>query len=367
RDRAAGAFTVHGHGGAVPADQAELMVGNSGTTARFITPLVALGSGTFIVDGVARMRQRPIGDLVEALESLGVAVTAADDNRHPPVRIEAAGLPGGQCRIRADASSQFLSGLLLSAPVARGDETIIHLEGPILSAPYIRMTVEMVRAFGGRVDVSDDERTYRVPGRQTLKSPGTYAVEPDASAASYFWAVAALTGGTVRIPGLGPDSLQGDVGFVDVLEQMGCTIDRDPAGIAVAGPARLRGVDLDMNAISDTVMTLAAIAPFADDPTTIRNVGHIRHKETDRLHAVRTELTRMGVVVEESLDALVIHPCRHPRSARIRTYDDHRMAMAFAVAGLRAAGLWIEDPDCVAKTFPDYFPTFDRLVHGHAA
>jgi len=364
RDRPGGRFTVHGGGGRVPTVSAELLVGNSGTTARFITPLVALGHGTFVVDGVARMRQRPIGDLVEALEALGVQVEAEGGNRFPPVRIQATGLHGGRCRIRADASSQFLSGLLLAAPLAQGDETVVELEGAVLSAPYIRMTVAMVRAFGGRIDVAEDERTYRVPGGQTLVSPGTFSIEPDASAASYFWAAAALTGGTVRIPGLGPASLQGDVGFVDVLEQMGCIVDKDHDGISVTGPRRLRGVDVDMNAISDTVMTLAAIAPFADEPTRIRNVGHIRHKETDRLHAVRTELARLGVEVEEDIDSLRILPCRQMRSARIRTYDDHRMAMAFAVTGLRAAGLWIEDPDCVAKTFPDFFAAFDRLVHG---
>jgi 3-phosphoshikimate 1-carboxyvinyltransferase len=359
-------FTVHGGGGKIPSTTASLFVGNSGTTARFLTPLAALGHGVYTVDGVPRMRERPIGDLVSALRSLGVRVDAAGSGMFPPVILDAKGLPGGQCTLRADVSSQFLSGLLLSAPLADRD-TELHLEGPILSAPYIRMTVAMVREFGGVVDVADDERTYRIPGNQRYVSPGTYVVEPDASAASYFWAVAALTGGRVTVPRIGRQSLQGDVGFLDVLKRMGCQVEAGSDGLTVVGPPALQGVDVDMNAISDTVMTLAVLAPFATSPTTIRNVAHIRHKETDRIGAVCTELARCGVAVEEHADGMTIHPVDDVRPARIRTYDDHRMAMAFSLIGLKGSGVWIEDPDCVAKTFPGYFDTFDRLVHGGRA
>ena len=361
-DPSAQTIVVHGNGGRIPNPTASLFVGNSGTTARFLTPLVALGSGVYTIDGVPRMRERPIGDLVSALRSLGVHVDAAGGGQFPPVVLDAAGLPGGACTLRADVSSQFLSGLLLSAPLANQD-TELRLDGPILSAPYIRMTVAMVRTFGGVVEVSDDERVYRIPGRQKFVSPGTYVVEPDASAASYFWAAAALTGGRVTIPRIRRDALQGDVAFLDVLKRMGCLVESSTAGLTVVGPDALAGIDVDMNAISDTVMTLAALAPFAEDPVVIRNVAHLRHKETDRIGALRCELERLGVRVEERPDGLTIHP-GPVRPARIRTYDDHRMAMAFSLVGLRGSGVWIEDPACVAKTFPNYFETLDQLVHG---
>lgn len=355
--------TVHGRG-AIPASHAELFVGNSGTTARFITPVVALGHGEFILDGVPRMRERPMGDLLRALRELKVDAESLGANGCPPLRIRADGLHGGSCSVRADASSQFLSGLLLAAPLADGAATTIHVEGPILSAPYIHITVEMVRAFGGEVYVEDEGRTYVVPGRQALTSPAFYAVEPDASAASYFFAAAAITGGKVRVPGIGKDALQGDAAFVDVLEAMGCRVSRGEDFTEVEGTGALRGVTWDMNAISDTVMTLAAVAPFADSPTVIENVAHIRHKETDRLAAVAAELTRLGVRVEERADGITIHPVAKVTPSVVRTYDDHRMAMAFALVGLRAPGVQIADPGCVAKTFPDYFARLNALVAG---
>jgi 3-phosphoshikimate 1-carboxyvinyltransferase len=355
-------IAVTGRGGSVPAVTAELFVGNSGTTARFITPLAALGNGIYTLDGVPRMRERPIGDLLEALRGLGVEAVSVYENACPPVRMVAAGLEGGETRIRADKSSQFLSGLLLAAPCADGDETVIRVEGPILSAPYIEMTVAMARSFGAEIAVGEGGRVYRIPGRQKYHSPGVYAVEPDASSATYFWAVAALTGGRVRVNGIGTGALQGDAAFVDVLEAMGCRVTRASDYIEVEGTGQLRGVRRDMNAISDTVMTLAALAPFADGPTTIENVAHIRHKETDRLSAVATELDRLGVRVEERADSLTIHPTDALRPATIQTYDDHRMAMAFALVGLRAEGVVIADPHCVRKTFPDYFDRLARLV-----
>ncbi len=359
-DAAAQAIAVDGTAGRVPATTAKLFVGNSGTTTRFLTPLCALGNGFFTVDGVPRMRERPMADLIHALAQLGTTVDAPTGC--PPLSIHAHGLHGGACAIRSDASSQFLSGLLMAAPCAAGDATTIAIEGPILSAPYIAITIAMMRAFGATVAVEDAGRRYIVPGRQIYHAPGTYAIEPDASSASYFFAAAAMTGGRVRVPGLGSGSLQGDTAFVDVLEQMGCTVDRTESEITVWGAARLRGVTIDMNAISDTVMTLAAIAPFADSPTVIENVAHIRHKETDRLAAVAAELSRLGVRVDERPDGLTIYPASALRPAVIETYDDHRMAMAFALIGLRAPGVVIADPGCVTKTFPDYFERLERLV-----
>ena len=361
---------VHGMGGGIPARRSALFVGNSGTTARFITPVVALGHGHYIIDGVARMRERPMNDLLEALKALGVEADSLAGTGCPPVRIRANGLHGGGCTVRADKSSQFLSGLLLAAPLAHGDQTVIRVEGPILSAPYIEITRRMVQDFGGRIDVSGDGRTYTVPGRQTYRVPpgGVFPVEPDASAASYFFAAAALTGGRVRVPGIGKNALQGDAAFADVLEAMGCRVTRGDDFLEVEGSTgRLRGVTWDMNAISDTVMTLAAVAPFADTPTVIENVAHIRHKETDRLRAVATELQRLGVTVEEREDGITIHPVGPGGGggitpATIRTYDDHRMAMAFALVGLRAPGVVIADPACVAKTYPGYFSDLARLV-----
>ncbi len=363
-DEAARTITVEGLGGVVPAAKADLFVGNSGTTARFITPLAALGNGVYTVDGVERMRARPIGDLVRALTQLGVSVDTLGGNGCPPLRIHAHGLHGGACVVRSDTSSQFLSGLLLAAPCADGTETRITLDGPVLSAPYIAMTVAMVRAFGGVIHEDAVGRAFTVPGRQGYQSPGGYAVEPDASAASYFWAAAALTNGRVRVNHLGPDTLQGDAAFVDVLEAMGCAVVRGADFIEVAGTPNLRGVTWDMNAISDTVMTLAAVAPFASSPTVIENVAHIRHKETDRLAAVATELARIGVRVTERADGLTIYPLESGAftPAIIQTYDDHRMAMAFALVGLRLPGISIADPACVAKTFPDYFARLGDLA-----
>jgi 3-phosphoshikimate 1-carboxyvinyltransferase len=356
--------TVQGPGGVVPAARAELFVGNSGTTARFLTPVAALGHGEYIIDGVRRMRERPMGDLLRALRQLGVDAESLGANGCPPIRLRAKGLTGGACEVRADTSSQFLSGLLLAAPCADGTSTRVHIEGPILSAPYIAITTAMMAAFGATVHTDDEGRTYEAPGRQHYRSPGVYPIEPDASAASYFLAAAAITGGRVRIPGIGRNALQGDAAFADVLGAMGCRVTRTDEYLEVAGTGMLRGVTYDMNAISDTVMSLAAVAPFAEGPTVIENVAHIRHKETDRLHAVATELTRLGVKVEERADGMTIWPAARITPATVQTYDDHRMAMAFALIGLRAPGVVIADPACVGKTFPDYFERLAALVAG---
>jgi 3-phosphoshikimate 1-carboxyvinyltransferase len=340
----------------VPARSADLFLANSGTTLRFLTAMVSLGHGRYRLDGVQRMRERPIEDLLEALRQLGVRAFSEHGNGCPPVVIEAAGHRGGLVRIKGNLSSQFLSGLLLAAPRAR-EGVVIEVDGPLVSAPYVSMTVEMMRQWGYAVDMMPGPR-FHIPAPQGGYIGG-YDVEPDASASSYFWGAAAITRGSVCVPGLNTRSLQGDVRVVDLLEDMGCTVVRSEAGITVHG-GQLRGIDADMNDISDTVMTLAAVALFADGATTIRNVAHIRHKETDRLAALATELRRVGAEVEEFSDGLRITP-RPLHGAEIETYNDHRMAMSMALVGLKVPGIIIKNPGCVAKTYPNFFSDLERL------
>lgn len=340
----------------IPAASADLFVANSGTTMRFLTAAVSLGRGRYRLDGVPRMRERPIADLLDALRQLKVNAKSEGGNGCPPVVVEAAGLPGGTVRIKGDVSSQFLSGLLMAAPFADG-EVRIEVDGGLVSEPYVAMTVAMLRQWSLAVEVEGNSR-FRVPGRQRT-GLCSYFVEPDASAASYFWAAAAVSGGRVQVQGLSARGLQGDVRFVDVLERMGCHVARGDSGVTVRG-GRLRGVDVDMNDISDTVMTLGAVACFADGPTTIRNVAHVRHKETDRLAALAAELRRLGAGVEEFADGLTVTPGT-PRGAEVETYNDHRMAMSLALVGLRVPGVVVKNPGCVAKTYPDFFTDLDRL------
>ncbi len=347
-------FIVDGASGAIPASSAELYVGNSGTTARFITAFLALGRGEFMVDGNERMRMRPLSPLLGALEQLGVDVQSVRHTGCLPIRVRANGLKGGLVSLAGNTSSQYFSALLMVGPVTR-DGLTIRVEGELVSKPYLDITADAMRAFGATM-VNNDYRSFQVKGGQRYQGV-EYQVEPDASAASYFFALAAVTGGRIRVRNLGSDSAQGDVHFVDILEQMGCTVRRDIDAIEVQGPPKLRGVDVDMVEISDTVQTLAAIAPLASSPVTIRNVAHIRHKETDRLAAVATELRRLGVVVHERDDGLTIEPGTVQATA-IETYDDHRMAMSFAVLGSAIPGITIRDPGCVAKTFPDFFERF---------
>jgi 3-phosphoshikimate 1-carboxyvinyltransferase len=353
-------------GPAIPAAAADLFVANSGTTMRFLAAVLALGEGRFRLDGVPRMRQRPIEDLLAALRQLGVRAFSENGDGCPPVVIEANGLAGGRVRIRGDTSSQFLSGLLLATPLARGD-IAVEVDGPLVSRPYVAMTLAMMRQFGAKIEADEGLACFRVPGRQQYRAPGStdpagrrwFAVEPDASAASYFFGAAALVPGEASVAGLGPGSLQGDVRFVDVLEQMGCRVERAEQSLTVRG-GELVGVDVDMNAISDCVMTLAAVACFARGPTTIRNVAHIRHKETDRTHALATELRRLGARVVEFPDGLTV--CPGPlRGAEVETYDDHRMAMSLALIGLRVPGVVIQNPGCVAKTYPTFFDDLEKL------
>jgi 3-phosphoshikimate 1-carboxyvinyltransferase len=352
------AIMVTGAGGTVPVDHADLFVGNAGTAARFLTAFVALGRGRFRIDGIPRMRERPIGPLLDALHQLGVEAVSERNTGCPPVILQSNGLRGGTVEISGDLSSQFISALLMVAPCTPlGLE--LRIRGDLVSRPYVEMTLHSMAAFGARAE-NRDGRVIVVPGGQGYRAR-VYDVEPDASAASYFLAAAAVTGGRVRVMGIDRSSVQGDLRLADILEQMGCTVEWGSGYVEVRGPSRLRGVDVDMNTMSDVAPTLAAIAPFATEPVRIRGVAHMRLKETDRIRAVTTELTRLGAIVHEYEDGWEISPSPL-QPALVQTYDDHRMAMSFAVVGLRVPGLSIANPSCVAKTFPDFFDRFARLV-----
>ena len=350
-------FEVHGNGGDIPVSSAELYIGNSGTTSRSLTAYVSLGRGKFVIDGDAPMRHgRPIADLLDALTQIGVSARSQFGNGHLPVIIEANGLEGGKTRLDVSKSSQFLTALLLIAPYAKNDVEI-QVVGE-REMPYIDITLAVMAAFGVEV-VSEGYRYFRIEEGQRYQ-PRTYNVEPDASNASYFFAAAALTGGRVTVEHLSLDSMQGDIQFVRILEEMGCQVTVSDSGITLTGPRQLQGVDADMRAISDTSLTLAAIAPFADSKVTLRNIEHTRWQETDRIHAMVTELRKLGVPVIEHQDGLEISPSPVTPAA-IDTYEDHRMAMAFALVGLKASGIRINDPECVSKTFPNYFEVLEQL------
>jgi len=354
-------ITIAGGRGNLTADDVEIDVGNAGTAMRFLTALACLGFGRRRLDGSPRMRARPIGALVDALTALGAQIGYEGTPGCPPLGVLARGLSGGEVVFNTPPSSQFLSALLMVAPYATQD-VLMRVEGPLTSRPYVDMTIDVMRDMGVEA-LATDEGRFVVPAFQRYQA-GTYAIEPDASAATYFWAAAAITGGRVRVEGLTRRSRQGDVGFVDVLAQAGCALHADDTGLEVAGPAdgRLAGIDVDLNAMPDTVQTLAVAALFAFGPTHIRNVANLRIKETDRIAALATELTRLGARVETRPDGLTIHPPERWQPAAIRTYDDHRMAMSFALAGLVTEGVVIQDADCVSKSFPGYFDVLGRLT-----
>ena len=339
----------------VPAREADLFVANSGTSMRFLTALAALGEGCYRLDGIARMRERPIQDLLTALAALGVRAECESPNGCPPVILHANGMTGGNVVIRGDLSSQFLSGLLLAAPWMQ-QPLRVQVQGRLVSIPYVNMTLAMLRQWGIEARATGLDTGSNVCIEVELaRTAGAdhYHVEPDASAASYFLAAAAITGGEVGVTGLSLHaSMQGDVAFAQCLIDMGCAL-VSPAPLTIRG-GPLKGIDVDMNAISDCVMTLAAVACLAEGPTTIRNIAHIRHKETDRIHALAIELRRLGAGVEEWADSLKITPAPL-RPAAVDTYNDHRMAMSLALLGLRTPGITVKDPGCVRKTYPGFF------------
>jgi 3-phosphoshikimate 1-carboxyvinyltransferase len=355
----ASTLTVAGQGGRIPAPAAELYVGNAGTAARFLTAMLTLGHGRYQLDGEPRMRERPISDLLDALAQLGAQVSSPTGC--PPVTVMASGLPGGRATVAGDVSSQFLSGLLLVAPYAQAPVELV-VERGLNSKPYVDLTLGVMADFGVTVEREGYARFKVTP--QGYQPRASYAIESDASAASYFFAAPAICGGRVRVGNISRRSRQGDVGFVEVLAAMGCTVTEGENWLEVAGPppgAALCGVDVDLRDIPDTAQTLAAVAPFASTPTVIRGIASARLKETDRVAAMCAELARLGVTVTEHSDGLTIQPCASFRPARIQTYNDHRMAMAFALVGLRTPGVDIENPGCVSKTFPNYFEVLAQL------
>jgi 3-phosphoshikimate 1-carboxyvinyltransferase len=349
-------MTVTGLGGRIPSNRAGLFIGNAGTAARFLSAFLTLGNGEYVLDGDSRMRERPIGDLVEALTRLGAQLETA--NHRLPVRIIASGLPGGRTEISGIISSQFLSAVLMVAPCARSPIEIQVTTG-LNSKPYVDMTLAMMRDFGVEVERQGYEH-FRVQPASYL--PGsTYPIESDASAASYFFAAPAICGGKVRVENISRKSRQGDVAFLDLLVQMGCQVREGDNFVEVSGTDSLKGLDVDLRDIPDTAQTLSAVAPFASSPTRIRGIASARLKETDRIHAACTELRRLGVRVQEHEDGLTIYPGNKIQPATIRTYNDHRMAMAFSLIGLRIPGIAIENPACVSKTFPEFFEVLELL------
>ena len=350
------AVLVKGCEGAIPVERVRLFAGNAGTVMRFITATLTIGKGQYKTDGIERMRQRPIQQLIDALNQLGADVVSIDGTGYPPVLINASGLKGGRVEISGDISSQYISAILLAAPYAKSDVSVVVIDD-LASKNYVDMTIDVMNKFG--VDVERDSyREFYVKSGQTYKGC-EYIVEPDASGASYFFAAAAIAGGRVRVEGLGESSLQGDIKFVDILKEMGCSVKKSSDWLEVEGGA-LRGVDVDMNDTPDVVQTLASVAVFAEGNTRIRNVSNLRYKETDRITAIVNELKKVGVEVKEFDDGIEIIPSP-PHSAEISTYNDHRMAMSFALLGLRVEGIKIKNPECVEKTFPDFFERLQQL------
>lgn len=351
---------VDGCGGHWPSTDAVIECGNAGTVIRFLTAACSTGQGSYILDGSPRMRERPIGALVDALRDLGARIGYAERDGYAPLNVRARGLRGGTIILNRPVSSQYLSALLMAAPLA-GDDVMIAVEGPLPSDPYVRMTLAVMEAFGASV-VEEQLRRFIVPAPQ-MYSASTYKIEPDASAASYFFAAAALTGGRITVEGLGSTSVQGDIGFLNALQQMGCRVEMDEKQTTVHGPqtGSLRGLEVDLGSMPDVAPTLAVLAAFAEGPTRIRNVTNLRIKESDRLTALATQLGHLGVPSELHEDGITIAPTSPPVPGVIDTYDDHRIAMSFALAGLRLDGVVIRNPECVEKTFPEFFELWESL------
>jgi 3-phosphoshikimate 1-carboxyvinyltransferase len=363
-----GGLRVTGCAGRFPRSEARLFLGNAGTAFRSLTAALAFAGGRYELDGVPRMRERPIGDLVDALNDLGARIRYKEREGFPPLLIEPAhALTDARVAVRGDVSSQFLSGLLMAAPmVAPAAGLTIGVRGTLISQPYVQMTVALMQRFG--IDVRQESGEFVVPPG-TYRSPGRYVVEGDASGASYFLALGAIAGGPVRVEGVGRDSVQGDVRFADALAAMGAGIEIGDHHITASAPAagRLRAIDADFNHIPDAAMTIAVAALFADGPSTLRNIGSWRVKETDRIAAMATELRKLGADVDEGADWLRVAPPSAWREASIDTYDDHRIAMCFSLAAVAGLPVHIRDPKCVAKTFPDYFERLATLTSGSQA
>ena len=351
--------TVKGVGGPFPVKEAELFLGNAGTAFRPLTAALVFSNGEYRLSGVPRMHERPIGDLVDALRGIGARIDYTGKDGFPPLAVHRAKLSLEKIRVRGDVSSQFLTALLMALPLA-GKPARIEVQGELISKPYVEITLNVMKRFGIEVKRTG-WRYFDVPAAAYV-SPGKVLVEGDASSASYFLAAGALGGGPVRVEGVGRDSIQGDIRFTEVLERMGARVSMGDDWVEASGGQKLKPIDLDLNHIPDAAMTAAVLALFASGPSVIRNVASWRVKETDRLAAMATELRKLGAQVEEGRDFLKISPGPLKPGVAIDTYDDHRMAMSFALAALGGVPVRINDPQCVAKTFPEFFPVFQGIL-----
>lgn len=353
--------TLEGLGGPISVTGAiELFLGNAGTAMRPLTAALCLGQGEFTLTGEPRMFERPIGHLVNALRQAGADIEYLRDEDYPPLKIHSNGLQGGRIEIQGSISSQFLTALLMAAPLAKGDMEIV-ISDELVSKPYIEITLHLMKIFGVKVENNNFE-SFKVKGGQTYQSPERIMVEGDASSASYFLAAAAIKGGTIKVNGVGSSSVQGDVKFADILEMMGAKVEWDDESITVSNSGELNAIDVDLNHIPDAAMTIAAVALFAKGTTVIRNIYNWRVKETDRLRAMATELRKVGATIKEGEDYIVIEPPTEISSANIDTYDDHRMAMSLSLAAMGESPITINDPGCTAKTFPTYFDLFESVI-----
>jgi 3-phosphoshikimate 1-carboxyvinyltransferase len=354
------AWTVHGCGGKVQTPAEDIFLGNNATATRFLTSVAALGQGRFRISGGERMAQRPIAPLMQALQGWQVQISSEAGTGCPPLRIEADGLSGGPTVLPEGKSSQYLSSLLLVAPYAK-QPAELTVQGEVLSQPYVVMTLAVMADFGIWVDALPSLNYFRIP--QGCYQGTRYAVEGDASGASYFWAAAAVTGGKVTVANVPTPSLQGDFGLVELLARMGCAIRKEQGGITVQGPPQLRAIEADMGDMPDVAPTLAVVAAFAQGTTVINNIAHLRIKECDRLAVMVHELRKLGVEAEEEQDRMIIHGKGGVglHGAEVATHEDHRIAMCFAVAGLRVPGVKIHGEDCVAKSFPDFWARWQAM------
>lgn len=359
-DKGKQSWDVCGTAGNIIEPEDDVYLGNNGTATRFLTSVAALGSGEFIIDGDERMHERPIGPLMDALRGWGVDIESINATGCPPLNILASGLAGGETTLPEGKSSQYLSSLLLVGPYSRKTAEL-EVVGDILSKPYVAMTLDVMADFGIRVEAAVDFSSFTIP--RGCYEPRAYYIEGDASSASYFWAAAAVSGGSITVDNVPVPSLQGDAMLVPLLARMGCNVEKVGNGMRVTGPDKLKAITVDMGNMPDVVPTLAVVAAFADGPTEITNIAHLRIKECDRLSATCSELAKLGVKVEEYADRMVIHGGSGSgmHGAEIDTYQDHRMAMSMAVAGLRIPGVVITGEQCVAKSFPDFWQRFEQL------
>ena len=360
-------YTVHGAQGAFPVHQADLFMGNAGTAIRPLTAALAVVGGDYTLHGVSRMHERPIGDLVDALNAVGTQIEYTGTPGFPPLHIRRGHIHAQRMQVRGNVSSQFLTALLMVAPLmAKNHAVTIEVVGELISKPYIEITLNLMQRFGVTVERNGWQSFTVQPGQQ-YQSPGTIHVEGDASSASYFLAAGAIAGGPVRVEGVGNNSIQGDVRFVEALRQMGARITMGDNWIEAESSGVLKAIDADFNHIPDAAMTIAVAALYADGTSTLRNIASWRVKETDRIAAMATELRKLGAIIEEGADYLRVTPPAQIGAAAIDTYDDHRMAMCFSLASLdgaarRGGKIRINDPKCVAKTFPDYFAAFAKIA-----